>query len=542
MRRSFDKRTDMGIHCSAIWTALLVTAIVSLGNVHKAKADDLALLDSSIDSWRFTEARAILKKIDDPSKASPRGRYIIGKLLFHEGDYSKALIEFRKAIEGARAELGWKVLRDMAARAEQVFTGLAKKPGSNGQFVYRFVNGPDALLVPYAEETLRRQLDALYQVLGDRPDYAVEIDILPNIEALADVTGLTVEQIERTGTVGVTKYGRVMIISPRGLATGYPWLDTLAHELTHLVITRISRNRAPIWLHEGIAKLLEQRWRGITLGSLTPEEAYLLDRAAREGRLIPLRRFHPSIAHLPDQEDAALAYAQVLSMMRYLDEKLTHGWLRQLLERIGNDESVDQAFVALFKFPLRRLYNWWRQAVSGKRQTPVPAVSLMKRRFKRGKATGESGLESLLSADVRRHLRVGDLLRLRGHIQAAVSEFRQAKRLAESPSPEISDRLAACLLELGQPGAVSEMLHKMTELYPAHATIFIQLGQALAAEKKLNESATALERANAINPFHPTVHCTLKELYTQLGREQDATLEADHCRLIAAHPAQKKTN
>jgi tetratricopeptide (TPR) repeat protein len=326
-----------------------------------------------------------------------------------------------------------------------------------------------------------------------------------------------------------------MIISPRKLATGYPWLDTLTHEFTHLIITRISNNHAPIWLHEGIAKLLEPRWREETFGTLTPEEAYLLDRASREGRLIPLRGFHPSVAYLPNQEDAALAYAQVLSFMHYLNGKLEGGWIRRFLEYLGNGMKIDDAVWTLSKFSLHRLYGWWKQSVSGRRQTPIPAVELMKRRFKHGKATGESGLESLLNADVRKHLRVGDLLRLRGHIQAAVKEYQRAHKLAQSPSPKVSDRLAACYLDLGNTKAVIAMLPKMAGLYPAHFTTFMQLGTALAIEDRHEEAAKTLEKANAINPFHPDVHCMLRDLYTKEGRAADADREAGHCRILAAH-------
>jgi tetratricopeptide (TPR) repeat protein len=498
-------------------------------------AEDLASLEDKIDSWHLTEARRILERLDAATRDKPKARYLFGRLLFHEGDYARALEELRRAIESARAEMSWKALRDVAEQSNDVFSGMVKIKGRSGRFVYRFEEGPDSLLIPYAEETLSKQLDALAVALGDRPNFPIEIDIMPEIEDLAGATGLTVEQIERTGTVGVTKFARVMIISPRRLAAGYPWLDTLAHELTHLIITRASRNRSPIWLHEGVAKLFERLWRNEAFGSLTPEEAYLLDRAAREGRLIPLRRFHPSVAHMPNQEDAALAYAQVLSLMLYLNEKLGEQWTRRLMESLASGKSIDQAFADLSQFNIRRYYTWWRQAVSGRRQTPVPAVGLMKRKFKRGKTTGERGLESLLSLDVRRHLRVGDLLRLRGHVKAAVKEYRSAEGMAESPYPEISDRLAACLLELGDNKAVLEMLPRMAVLYPAHSTIFVQLGQALAAEARSEDAIAAMERANAINPFHPTVHCLLKDLYRRVGEAEAAELEEKHCQLLASY-------
>ncbi len=500
-----------------------------------AGANQLDLLDEAVESWHFENAETILANLTREQKVTPRARYLAGKLLFFEGKYTDALPEFRQAIEGARAEITWKIMRDRAQKSEQVFSKLEKQHRENGQFVFRYQSGPDAILIPYAEKALNRQLSALEKLLGDRPNFPIEISILPDVETMAEVTGLLLEQIERTGTVGVTKYGRIMIISPRKLATGYPWLDTLTHELTHLIITRVSNNRAPIWLHEGIAKLLEPRWREDTFGILTPEEAYLLDRASREGRLIPLRGFHPSVAHLPNQEDAALAYAQVLSFMHYLNHKLEGDWIKQFLEHLGKGMKIDDAVWTLSKFSLHRLYTWWKQSVSGKRQTPIPAVNLMKRRFQHGKATGESGLESLLNADVRKHLRVGDLLRLRGHLKAAEKEYKRARKLAESPSPKISDRLAACYLDQGNNKAVISMLPEMAELYPAHSTIFMQLGAALASENQVEEATTTLEKANAINPFHPDVHCMLNTLYTRADREAEAKREAEHCRILAAH-------
>ena len=46
----------------------------------------------------------------------------------------------------------------------------------------------------------------------------------------------------------IAKWGRVTMLSPRAMTHGYAWADTLAHELTHLSITRATRDRAPLWL------------------------------------------------------------------------------------------------------------------------------------------------------------------------------------------------------------------------------------------------------------------------------------------------------
>ncbi len=512
---------------------LAIAAVFFLGP-RVVEAQPLAELAVEIDSWRLETARELATGLDETTRRAPEAQYLLGRLLFHEGDFKGALTHLREAIQGARSELRWKTLRDHCENTEAVYESFTKTEGESGRFVYRYKSGVDATLVPYAEDTLVRQLDALSAVLGDHPKSPIEIDILPDIETLALASGLTVDQIERTGAVGVTKYARIMIVSPKALGAGYPWLDTLAHELVHFVITRVSRNRAPIWLQEGIAKLYERLWRDGELGALTPEEAYLLDRAARERRLIPLRRFHPSVAHLPNQEDAALAYAQVLAFTKYLGGKLGSDWAGKLLHSLGEGNSLDQAFASLSRFDVKKLYNWWRQEAGGIRQTPVPAVSLLKRRYMRGHATGDKGLESDLSTEVRRHLRIGDLLRLRGHLRGAIKEYRQAAEFTESPTPEITDRLGACLLLTNQSEAAIELLRTMAELYPTHATVFVQLGRAHNLKGESENAIAALESANSLSPFDPMIHCTLKDLYQEVGRKEEAEMESANCRTLTA--------
>ena len=52
-----------------------------------------------------------------------------------------------------------------------------------------------------------------------------------------------------------------MVVSPRATIFGYPWMDTLAHEYTHLVVSRLAHDAVPVWLQEGLARLEQTRWR-----------------------------------------------------------------------------------------------------------------------------------------------------------------------------------------------------------------------------------------------------------------------------------------
>ena len=52
-----------------------------------------------------------------------------------------------------------------------------------------------------------------------------------------------------------------MMITPRVMVYGYGWLDTAVHEYVHYLLTIRTKNAAPVWMQEGLAKLMETRWR-----------------------------------------------------------------------------------------------------------------------------------------------------------------------------------------------------------------------------------------------------------------------------------------
>ena len=87
---------------------------------------------------------------------------------------------------------------------------------------------------------------------GNLPD---DSDVLPGFESRRP------RDIEVSGAIGICKFNKIMLLSPRNLARGYRWTDALSHEYIHYIVVQLSHNRAPIWLHEGIAKYFESAWR-----------------------------------------------------------------------------------------------------------------------------------------------------------------------------------------------------------------------------------------------------------------------------------------
>ncbi len=107
------------------------------------------------------------------------------------------------------------------------------------------------------------------------------------------------------------------MLSPRAARHGYPWEDTLAHEITHLALSRGSRDYAPLWLQEGIAKREETRWREGRPFDQQRSADQIAKRALLEGSSVGIDQIGPSIAMLPSAEAAGIAYAEVESFMDF---------------------------------------------------------------------------------------------------------------------------------------------------------------------------------------------------------------------------------
>ncbi len=545
MKRWFDKRGCIKPHSSAaghgsvtgLW--FMTVLIFFIGMVHGtvSRADsqwDLKVIEKYIDSYQLESAKQKLSELTSRTRDSAKGKYLQGKLAFYGGDYKHADELLKDAIEKMRTELDWKYLRDQVKVSRRHTRNLRKSSPRNG-FTFYYENGNDSILIPYALETLLSQVAKLTETLGDYPT-GIRVYILPSVAMLSELCGLSTEQIEATGTVAISKYNRIMILSPSLIVGGYPWLDTLAHELTHIAITRVTQNRAPIWLHEGIAKLLEAQWRGVARSELTPVLAYLLDQAAKQRRLIPLRRFHPSVSYLPNQEDAALAYAQGLSFIRFITAQFKDGQSLETLLKTTAEKSLDIALETTTSFNITKLFQWWQHSLEGARNTPAALVPLLERRFRTMPGTRVANIDPALDREVRRHIRIGDLLQIRGHVPAAQREYEWALTKNETMTPDIVDRLVRVLLAQNNADGALRLLESMKTLYPNHSTTFLQAGEAHMKIGQFNEADDELKRAIALNPFHPDVHCMLSAIHQEQNRERLSEREKAACIKLSGAP------
>lgn len=380
----------------------------------------------------------------------------------------------------------------------------------DGRYVVRYASARDALLVPYAMDTLRRADAEISRALGFRHPGPIRLDFFSSPRDLAQGTGLTEEDIERTGTVALCKWDRLLVSSPRSLSRGYAWLDTIAHELAHLVLTRATEDRAPVWVQEGIARYLERAWRGGTDGTFRLEGPSLamLVHARDTNALLSFDRLHPSIALLPSQEDAALAFAEVSTFVESV--VATHGTasLARVAAELGRGTDARVAFArATGSGDFAALEGAWRERLR-RLARPANARWLPRRFVREGSETDDSATVENVAA--KRALRLGDLLWDRGRQEAALVEYRRGSEISPD-DPILASRFANAAIALGRPEITVAPLERVLHAYPEHAPALASLGHALVATGQTARALEILREAIRQNPFDATPHCDLAE-------------------------------
>ncbi|MCA9602755.1 MAG: hypothetical protein KC417_12050, partial [Myxococcales bacterium] len=143
---------------------------------------------------------------------------------FHRGNYPLALTRIRAA---NRADTS-PVTRSHRADLIQLFENtvlaterLVEFQSDDGRYRVKVSAGRDEVLVPYALEALARADEEVSAVLGYRHPGPIRLEVYDSPAVLAQVSTLSEEEIERTGTIALCKWDRLMITSPRALVRGY---------------------------------------------------------------------------------------------------------------------------------------------------------------------------------------------------------------------------------------------------------------------------------------------------------------------------------
>jgi hypothetical protein len=312
----------------------------------------------------------------------------------------------------------------------------------------RLQDDADRVFAPFVFKVAAQARDRIGAELRVDLPRPLRIDLVRDLFSLSAVTGLPLEAAETTGTLAVARFSRVIMLSPRATRSGYHWEDTLAHELTHLFVTRATRDRAPLWLQEGVAKRYENRWREPRPFDPKDWAQVTATRALRRGRSIGLTKLGPSIAMLPTPEEASTAYAEVQSFVDYFVREQGEAALRLLFTDLKGLAS-DDASAALRSVSGYDLEQWNRRWQKSLLDAPPEVVA--------PPHAGRSGD----ARDLARRARLGDLLLDAGYGQEAGDVLAPGQA---GGSPHYRFRVARAELARHAPDEAAARLGVETEI------------------------------------------------------------------------------
>lgn len=200
-------------------------------------------------------------------------------------------------------------------------------------FVLYYSGADSAEVIPRLAESLQARLPALEEAVGVRMPSSAHIYVtLSRSEFFQYTQGGAPNW---AGGIAYPQRNLIVVKHPLFFGQGVPLEILIAHEITHLLTHRATRdNYLPRWLDEGLCVALSGENRAGSLGRL--------GRAALADRLMGLPRVDQVLRFSSPEAD--LAYSEAQSAAQYLYDRFKPPAVRELLRRIGEGQEFDEAF------------------------------------------------------------------------------------------------------------------------------------------------------------------------------------------------------
>jgi hypothetical protein len=395
----------------AIVAGVLAAETVSAGTVDRLSADRAS------DHTIALDLGAAHKALEGADLESPIVAVAAARLALYEHDCDKAVALLERP-DVARFE-ATAPLAEVALGCQRVSAATVVARDEAAAIEVRFQDENDRPLFPYLVETVKKAREALTTDLGVDWPKPTRVTVVRDLLSLSAMTGLPYQAAQTTGTVAVAKWGRVTLLSPRASRHGYAWRDTVAHELTHLAVTRATADRAPLWLQEGVAKREEVRWRAPGPFDARPSPDAIALRGIEAKLDLPLDKLGPSLAMLPSADAALVAFSEVTSFVAYYAQTAGEGALPKLLAEVRSQKTADAALVAASGFDLKAWDAKWRAYLAGAKVERLPAI------FGVGAAPPNQ-------KEIRERMRLAELLLGRDHAAEALRELEPLQRVPDA--------------------------------------------------------------------------------------------------------------
>jgi tetratricopeptide (TPR) repeat protein len=507
--------------CACILWALVAQATLPVEQPESEGSDHGAVL---LDRWQAKDAQAWLERQLEQAPENPKWRFLLGQALFYQGRYPEALAALDTLIADV-PHPQFHSFREFIAQTIKSTETLT--PIETEHFRILIDPDRDAALVPYIGDVLEQSYQRLGKFFGLFPKDKVLVEVFPTTDTFYPASSLAARDIEVSGAIGICKFNKIMLLSPRNLARGYRWTDAISHEYLHHLIVHLSANQAPIWLHEGIAKYFEDAWRLPASSWLSRQTESLLAHALGNDSFVGFKNMEPSLVKLETTYQVQLGYAEAASAIDFIINKMGSKGLARILQDLSeaHGDGATGAIARVMGMTFEQFEKEWRQFLQSKHLQAHEGVRLPRFTLKEDDQVPVEDLrDEIESTKARMHTRLGDRLQQRGRDSAAAREYHRA--LDRDPySPYLLNKLASALMTQQHWQPAQQYLERARTLAPDYVTTYTNLGQLHVGQQSYEDARAALWEAVQINPFDPLIHHYLAESYRRLGMDDRAKQE-----------------
>ena len=177
------------------------------------------------------------------------------------------------------------------------------------------------------------------------------------------------------------------------------------------------------------------------------------------------------MAYLDSGQEAALAYAQVATMVDFMVQQAGEEALVTMLNRIQTEKALNQVVASLAGYrSFEAFQTGWKHSVS---KMDLVQKQLVQDSISLDGDGGDFGDDPILKErmDLAKFVRLGDLLMEQGYHEAALIEYEKANDPKEPPSSTALARMVQCFQKQGNPQLAARTLQQALGLYPENALV-----------------------------------------------------------------------
>jgi tetratricopeptide (TPR) repeat protein len=339
------------------------------GNVGEAFTDLRSAIDiaarskkasDGVSIYLFNEAVEAYNRHDDNSlllclSASYilRSRFetldLLGQYYHEKGNAERALFYWKKAGEKNPDDIVMKAKVEKAKKELALSNNRNIKKLETEYFDVSFY-GDYELDAEFLKDTLEKAYNEIGEDLDHYPSLSTPM-IFYSEKDFRDI-------FKQTGIVRAFYDGSIrMVLEPYTRKADAA--ETIVHEYTHAVLSMLTDNKCPAWLHEGIA-VLEQ----------SGESAVLLSyvrKAVGKGEKLSIERIEKALQSIEEnEEETVLAYESAYTAVLFMLDKWGWSGLRGLLDRIRRGRHYANAIDEEFYLSVPLFERMWNEYLSGK--------------------------------------------------------------------------------------------------------------------------------------------------------------------------------